>query len=215
MKIAICVPHTGTLKAETAQCLAGMLFHTARVNFTYNGAPARPEIELLFSGAGPLDWKRTNLALETIRRGTDYLLWIDSDQVFPNDALARLLMHDKPIVGTNIASRHTGGPTVFDLQGKLLPRGAGVEQVGAVGFGFCLMKTPVFERTAQRWFITEIDDRGELICGEDVHFCNQARAAGIPIFVDHDLEIGHVAERILILGVEEADVGSGLPEAAQ
>ena len=215
MKIAICVPHTGTLRAETAQCLGGMLFFTARAGFTYNGKPARPEVELLFSGAGPLDWKRTNLALQAIKAGSDYLLWIDSDQTFPNDALVRLMMHDKPIIGTNIASRHTGGPTAFDLQGKELPRGSGVEEVSAIGLGFCLMKTPVFEKVPQRWFAMGIDDQGALVCGEDVHFCNRARTAGIRIFVDHDLEIGHIADRTLFLKREGAGVDIALPEAAQ
>lgn len=199
MKIAICVPHTGTLKAKTAQCLGAMLVCTARAQFNSNGGAIRPEIDLLFGGMGPLDWKRTNLAIEALKLGSDYILWIDSDQTFPSDALGRLMERDRPIVGTSIASRHTGGPTVFDLQGKLLPRRSGLEQVGAVGLGFCLMKAAIFERLQQPWFATKIAADGELVCGEDVHFCNQARAAGIGIFVDHDPDIGHITDHTLTL----------------
>jgi hypothetical protein len=190
-----------------------MLNFTARAQFNYCGTSVRPEIDLLFGGIGPLDWKRTNLALEAVKRGSDYLLWIDSDQTFPNDALGQLLVRDRPIVGTSYPSRHTGNPTVFDLNGNPLPRRSGLEEVGALGLGFCLMKAPIFERVPKPWFATEIGDDGELICGEDVHFCNQARIAGVPVFVDHDLTIGHIAERILTLEREDANADTVLPTA--
>jgi GT2 family glycosyltransferase len=215
MKIAVCCPHTGTLKAETARCLGLMLILTSTARITYNGAPARPEIHLLFSGDGPLDWKRTQLAHAALAGGSDYLLWLDSDQTFPPDALVRLMAHDKPIVAGIYASRHAPNSASLDFDGKPVPRRSGLQAVGAIGFGFALIKTPVLERIPHPWFTTRISPEGQLICGEDVHFCNQARSAGIPVYVDHDLEIGHISEQVLTLQREGAGEGAAPPEAGR
>jgi len=210
MKIAVCVPHTGSVKAATAQCLGAMLVHTASRNITYNGQKTRPDVQLIFEGAGPLEYKRTQLALEALKRGCDYLLWIDSDQVFPEDALIRLMIHDKPVVGGNYPSRHTGAPTALDRSGKHVARGSGLQEIGALGLGFCLMKTPILSRVAQPWFSVAMNEHGKCL-GEDVHFCNQARKAGVRIFVDHDLIVGHIAESVLTLKGENANVDAVLP----
>jgi hypothetical protein len=212
MKIAICVPHVGTLKAKTAERLAAMTFVLGSANISYNGKQTKPTVVLFFGGYGELIWKRTHLAHDALKAGSDYLLWIDSDQVFEPDALFRLMAHDKPIVGTNYATRHLGTPTAFDLSGKPIAHGSGLELVGAVGLGFCLMKTPILKRIPHPWFAVEVTPSGDLKCGEDVHFCNQARAAGIPIHVDHDLTIGHIAEREVSLK-GSADDSTVLPAA--
>ena len=213
MKIAVCVPHTGSVKAATTQCLGQMLVYTAAAKIRYNGKPTRPDIQLIFGGAGPLEYKRTKLALAALGCGSDYLVWIDSDQTFPGDALIRLMLHDKPVVGGNYPSRHEDKPTALDRAGKPLPRRTGLEEVGALGFGFCLMQTPILRRVPQPWFSVTLDARGDCISGEDVHFCNQARKAGIPIFVDHDLEIGHVTNQVLTLKREDANADSVSPQA--
>ena len=213
MKIAICVPHTGTLKAETAQCLAGMMFAIGAVDIVYNGELVRPEADLLFGGMGTLEYKRANLALAAIEVGSDYLLWIDSDQTFGRDALIQLMRHDKPIVGGNYLSRHAGHPTAIGMDGQQVHRRSGIESVAAVGLGFCLMKTPILKTVPVPWFASVIGSDGRMIRGEDVHFCAQARSVGIPVYVDHDLEVGHIAEQVLKLEREDSHVGAILPEA--
>ena len=173
----------------------------------------RPEIDLLFLEPGTIEYKRTRLALAALERKSDYILWIDSDQTFPADGLLRLIGHDKPIIGANYRSRHGPHGTALDLASKKLPRRTGTEIVGAVGFGFCLIRTPVLELMPRPWFATEMGADGGIIYGEDVHFCNQARAAGFDTWVDHDLDVGHVAEQILHLKRETADAVPALPPA--
>ncbi len=207
MKIAICVPHTGTINAKTAHCLGDLLVATAQADIIYNGSRARPEIVQIFGRTGPLDYKRTNLALAALENGSDYLLWLDSDQTFTPDALVRLMIHDKPIVGGNYPDRIEESPTAYEGQNRPLPRRTGLEQVAAVGFGFVLMKTAILRQVPHPWFAHEVAPNGELRCSEDFHFCNQARSVGIPVFVDHDLVIGHVAERVLTLEDRRADAG--------
>lgn len=211
MKIAVVMAHTGTVKAATTRCLGAMMFRTGAADIHYgDGRPAKPRIELIFAESGPLEWKRTQLALRALDWGSDYLLWIDSDQIFPNDGLLQLMTRDKPIVAGNYQSRNGGEPTALDFEGKPVPRRSGVEEVGAVGFGFCLMKTPILHQIPQPWFFTKIGPDGDCVLGEDVHFCNQARGAGVKVFIDHDLDIGHIAERILTLDPANVNADAAL-----
>jgi hypothetical protein len=214
MKIAIAIPHNGTLKASTARCLAEMMFATGAASIIYNDTETKPEVQILtLGGSGELTWKRTALAMEAQKSGADYLLWIDSDQTFSSDALLRLMAHDKAIVAGNYQSRSQPHGTAFDLDGEPVPLRSGLEEVGAVGLGFCLMKVPIFRKIPQPWFAIAITPEGKLDWTEDVHFCSQARNAGLQIFVDHDLEVGHVAETLLTLHREDVDARSVLPTA--
>ena len=207
------MPHAGLIRPRTVECLGQLLIATAQAKITYNGKPTVPEIVPLFEEAGPLELKRTRLALRALQCGSDYLLWIDSDQTFGPDALVRLMTHNRPIVGTNIASRHSGKPTALSFDNEGVPRKRGLEEVASVGLGFCLMKTPILDEVPHPWFASAIEPDGAFRRGEDVHFCNQARSAGFPIFVDHDLTVGHLAEQELILEQEDSDSDSALPPA--
>jgi hypothetical protein len=208
VKICTGIPHAGLIKPRTIECLSRLLIVTAQAKITYNGKPVTPEIIPLFEDAGPLELKRTRLALRALECESDYFLGIDSDQTFEPDALIRLMAHDKPMVGTSIASRHNGKAAVYGFDGKSLPRRRGLEQVAAVGLGFCLIKTPLLRKLGHPWFASEIGPDGKLVRGEDVHFCNQVRNAGFPIYVDHDLTIGHLTEHELKLEPEDMDANS-------
>jgi hypothetical protein len=201
MKIAVCIPTTGFVRAKCAQALNELVAHTG-AEFTF-----------FYEEAGPLEYKRTRLALRALKSGADFHLLVDWDHTFPPDALLRLARHNLPMVGANYPERHSGGsPTAY--RGQDAPaRGRGVESVAAIGLGFCLIKPEVFTTTPQPWFRSQISDEGALVCGEDVHFCNQVREAGIPVHVDHDLIVGHIAETVLTLGREDANADSVLPAA--
>jgi hypothetical protein len=212
MKIAVCVPHYGDVKARFVLSLGALLVRTT--------AAISPEIRLFFEEDGPLELKRTLLALKSGAWGADFQLWIDTDQTFPSDGLLRLLSHNRPIVGGNYLTRHEPAwPTALDDHGRRLPttkakRRAGiVEGCGAIGLGFCLTDAKVFKKIPPPWFESKISAEGRLVRGEDVHFCNMAWRAGVPVAVDHGLAIGHIAERVVTLDGEDANAGSVLPAA--
>ena len=205
LKLAICVPHMGTVKALFAQSLAELIAHSLSVDLHINDKPVKLRIETLFSGEGTLDLKRNRLALASRQRGSDLTLWLDSDHTFPPQAFITLLSRDRPLIGCNYPTRDAPGkarPTAMMLdrepvettQGKA--EGRLIEEVVTIGFGLVLMQTAILDRIPQPWFSTRVAPDGDLECGEDVHFCNQARAAGIPVFVDHALswEVGHLTE---------------------
>jgi hypothetical protein len=222
MKIAVCVPHYGPLNARFVASLADLISYTAALPVTYNGAVVRPQIGVLFAEDGPLEYKRTHLAKQAIDAGADYLQWIDTDHTFPRDATIRLAKHDRPIVGCNYLRRDGLRPTALDLAGNDLStteataKAALVQPVSAIGLGFCLMKAGVFSRVQHPWFKSEVSAAGELVLGEDVHFCNQARQAGLMVHVDHGLswEIGHLTEVIKFNSdAGETDACAVLPAA--
>lgn len=210
MKIAVCTPCHRDVKAAFASSLAGLMAHTAGATIKYNGTITRPQLCSIIASEGSLSAKRTRLVVEALAWGADYVLWADSDQDFPPEAALRLAAHDKLVVGCNYAGRFSGVPIAVGLDGERLPPAKGLAEVQALGFGLCLMKAPIFERVPKPWFAESHTDLGRPDISEDVHFCRQARSAGISVFVDHDLAIGHVAERTIYLE-GEAHVRTVLP----
>lgn len=204
MKIAICVPHVGDVKALFALSLAQLTARTLMVRTNF--------IAFYFDDGGPLEYKRTNLARRALADNVDWILWLDSDHTFPPDTLLRLLDADRPIIGCNYASRRSRQAIGFTLDGRELRPGRGIETVGALGMGVFLTRADVFKAIPQPWFASKFV--GEAFLGEDVHFCNQGKAAGFPVAVDHDLsnEVGHIGEQIRTLW-EVAHVDTALPAA--
>ncbi|MEA3066148.1 MAG: hypothetical protein QOJ27_2609 [Sphingomonadales bacterium] len=205
MKISVLVPHHGPVKALFAQCLANLMAETAQAMVRDHLSLVRPQIRAFFEEDGSIELKRVRLALTARKWGADYVLFADSDHTFPPDALLRLLAHERPVVGCNYVSRNGALPAAVDGSNNKLPTteakaDAGlVEEVAALGLGFCLIHTHVFERLGDQIpFVTRINAAGEVLCGEDVHFFNLVRAAGVGVFLDHKLswDIGHIAETI-------------------
>lgn len=150
---------------------------------------------------------RETLATLAVEAGSHYLLFVDSDMRFPQDALIRLLAHDKDVVAANYSTR--GFPPQFvslasreiaegmkDLRANRLPTfddSTGLEKAHAVGGGFTLIKAHIFQDLPKPWFNTVTVDNGTVI-GEDVWFCRLLEDAGIDVWVDHDLSqsVGHI-----------------------
>lgn len=122
-----------------------------------------------------------------------HIFFIDDDMLVPPNGLLRLLSHNVPIVGglyfqrtpphLPVAYRHVEGNQWVPVTEFC----AGLQEVDALGFGFMLVKREVFERMDRPWF--EFSDR----MGEDMYFCQQAKALGYPILVDADLKCRHLA----------------------
>jgi hypothetical protein len=211
MKIFVAVPAMEVVKTRFAASFAHLVTRTAMAGHNVTTA---------FDLFGPLDWKRTHLVQQARAWGADYICWIDSDQTFPEDGLLRLLAHNLPIVGCNIATRDgEPKPTAKALNGKSIRsnKDGGIGEAGAIGLGFCLVQMRVFEAIgAKRLFATIIED-GRFKMSEDAYFCNRAREAGFAIHVDHGLswEVGHVGEKVYFnsdIG-ELANADTVLPEA--
>ena len=187
-RLAICLPQTETVRCEYARSLANMMLRLGNVD-------AGASQVFTLSGSGSiLPSIRSGIARRAIEglRAT-HLLWIDADHSFPNDTAHRLLAHSRPWVGINaICRQQPWKPTASKREGKLLETtrdSKGLERVWRMGFGIVLIEARVFEAIEKPWFLHEYlgEDHENDYRGEDIYFCEKAKAAGFHPMVDHDL----------------------------
>lgn len=120
-----------------------------------------------------------------------WLLFCDSDAAPPKATFAQLWTHEVEIVSGAFLTRNPPyhlAARALDPALHELPIHAGLQEVGAVGFHCVLLRRTVLERMPSPWF----EDTAVGV-GEDYHFCDKARALGFRVFMDSDLEVGHVA----------------------
>src|SRR5687767_11419936 len=110
-RIAICTPHNGDVKADFAFSLGKLLLLSG----------PHHELELFAARGSSIAMNRMAIAENAMRWGAEYLLWIDSDHVFPADTLDRLLRRNLAVVGCNQPRRGFGLPptAVIVQQGQL------------------------------------------------------------------------------------------------
>ena len=151
----------------------------------------------------------------------DYIMWIDSDQVFTTEHFLSLLKHDKPIVsGLYLMDGGKQYATVKDWDLDFFRKNSYFQfltpevvqdfqknnpnelmEVEYTGFGFMLCKKGVFESLQYPWF-SPIYERtiaeGVVdFCSEDVSFCKKVLAKGYKIHIDTTVVVGH--EKSIVL----------------
>lgn len=221
MKIALCIPTHRQVEAKFTQCLASMIVRTLKAKIELDGEMVQPDIQTFMVSCSLLTESRNRLVAEAINWEADYMLWLDADHVFPDDALLRLLSRNRLVVGCNYARRFTPtAPTASkfgaDDEMELLwttkekAEADEVEEVAHFGLGLCLIDMRVFHAVEQKameeglphfWPLFRIDptEDGIRFIGEDVYFFRKIREAGVPVHIDHALswEVGHLHETIL------------------
>ena len=132
----------------------------------------------------------------------DYIMWIDSDQVFEPNDFFKLLEHDKDIVSALIYRKPKGDsihdiPYCFacnitedrqlysnEVTGELI-------KVWSSGMGWMLVKKGVFEKIDYPWFYPIHTNDGVGIHGEDHSFQIRAKEAGFDSWADTSIIVGH------------------------
>jgi len=145
---------------------------------------------------------REAIVQDAIRASSTHLMFIDSDVVFPPDGILRLLEHDRDIVGgaynmktlppvTTIKMADTDG-NLINMSGADLPRE--LFKCAAVPTGFmCLKIAGILGHMEPPLFDFGRRPDGQLV-GEDVAFCERARAAGLEVWCDPTIPLGHVGD---------------------
>jgi hypothetical protein len=157
-----------------------------------------------------VDWARNALvkaALEDVSymdgKPFTHFLWLDADHTFDPDLALQLARHDLDAVSALYFSRTepplpiaympVDGDEDGYRQHHILQIPPIIWEVGAFGFGACLIKREVFETVqGPHWFT--LDYR----CGEDFAFCREGRKHGIKFHVDGSYKIGHIASGEII-----------------
>lgn len=193
MRILVAMPERSTVDAECAAAFANL---------------QRYEHELVFShadgrgvyGPGPA---RNRLAKKAIEGNYDYLLSIDTDIIVPPDAIKNLLEPPADIVlGLYRYKNDTGDCPFFKFEQVNGSDKWHMDEVPherfeikAGGFGCAMFDVNVFRQIGMPWFYWEERPTGHHT-GEDVYFCDKARAAGFKIFADGRVRCSHVARKV-------------------
>ena len=152
---------------------------------------------------------RNALGKKAIQYDCDYVLWLDSDQVFDSDLLERMfkvLQENDLDILTGIYFRRVApySPVLFKglnyeenkatwSEFSELPEDALIEVAGC-GFGCVLMSTEVL-MSVQAKYNTMFQPMQGL--GEDLAFCWRARQCGYKIMCDTSIEVGHCGQAII------------------
>lgn len=126
----------------------------------------------------------------------DWLFWMDTDMIFPGEALMRLIARGKDIVGANYRQRRPPyGFTGHYLDGQdthlLEP---GLHRMAHLATGLLLTRFDIYRKLPYPWFEAGLTSEK---ARDDVYFCQRAVAAGYEIWCDHDLtfEVRHIGEQ--------------------
>jgi len=147
--------------------------------------------------------KRNLICKDAIKRGDDYVFFVDSDVQFPPDTLTRLLKLDKDVVGAlYFRTFHPYEPNITEkvqvdgktkLQVPLTWDRERPFKCWSIGTGTMLIKTSVLkalqEKLNSEWF--KFDRIDGIPAGEDVFFCNEAGKAGFEVWCDPRIKTYH------------------------
>jgi len=195
MKVLVGICCGGTIHAQTATSLLGAVDQLKARGIDYM-------VSIQIGGDKAQGMNR--LAREAVKGKYDFLMSIDNDMVFPADGIVKLIDHDKDIVGANYSVRGNavrGNPRevvvkMADKNGKriTMPFTDLPDQLfrcNALGNGFTLYKTAVFEGMQAPWFYVKEDEQGNW-SGEDVLMHEAAQAQGFEVWCSPTIHMGHI-----------------------
>jgi len=90
-------------------------------------------------------------------------------------------------------------------------------EVGVIGFGFMVCRPKVYDDIVEKFgrpiFAPEMDKKANKIVGEDVTWCERARACGHKVMVDRNVIIGHMGGEITYKDYRAwlAEASKGIP----
>ena len=198
MKILIAIPCMDTVPVPFAECLLNL---------------DKPEgTKVCFKPSSLIYDARNLLSLKAIQDEFDYVMWFDSDMVFPHDTLTRLLKdldeyHARIASGLYFKRYLPTAPVIYQVldEPKKNERGMLVRQletyddypkdskflIHGAGFGCMLTHTSVLK---QVW-----DTFGPAFAplpwgGEDISFCYRVKQLGIYMYCDSSIKCGHIGQ---------------------
>jgi glycosyltransferase involved in cell wall biosynthesis len=185
-RVAIGIPSFDMVHADFAMSLA-LLAHAAK------------DLDLVFlNGKNSIvSTARNQIVRAAQELEAEWLLFLDSDLIFPPDTLKRLLAHSHDIVGATYRRRTAPN----DMLGATLRPEAddyesGLVEMSYIPTGCLLVRLSVFEKFSSPVFRFAVDEeRGETI-GEDYLFSTEARQHGHRLWCDIDLSksLGHIGQ---------------------
>ncbi len=141
-KVAICFPSMDMVHADFALSLAGLCNSTAPI-----------ETPLINNKSSIVAIARNNGVRKAQEFGVDYILFLDSDMIFPRTTLHRLLLHQKDIVGATYTKRVQPFPVLgAALEASPTFDERGLFEMKHLPAGCLLIKMSVFSALSEPYF---------------------------------------------------------------
>lgn len=142
---------------------------------------------------------RNDLVEQAINSGCTHLIMMDTDQVYPEDTIFKMMGHNKNVVSAPVHRRYPPFDLILfrNIDGKMVPvpddeRYTGdLIKIDSTGTGCILYNIEVFLKIDPPWF--EITTENGAPLGEDINFCRKLRRIGEPVYVDTSIKIPHLA----------------------
>lgn len=154
-------------------------------------------ITLLVQQGNIIPDSRRALVEKSIELGASHLWFIDSDIVVPLEALNRLIGHHKDVVCATYNSRYNDHVQLGnrDMSASVAN---GLLPMATVPLGCALIKLSIFESLPRPWFNYLLGPAPGKVrdISEDSWFCKQAREAGIKIWMDPSIKLGHAGMEV-------------------
>jgi GT2 family glycosyltransferase len=143
---------------------------------------------------------RNEIVRQAIAEKCTHLIMCDTDQIYPQDTITKLMNHNIDVVGAVVHRRYPPFAPIL-YRGELgsyqyAPYeewySGNLIEVDATGAACILINIKIFEEMDPPWFELRKHENGKRI-GEDVFFCHKLRSLGKRIFVDTSIQIDHMS----------------------
>ena len=158
--------------------------------------------------SGAVDFGRNSICKWALENSITHLCFVDTDMEFPSNTVSRLLSLGKPVVG--VASRKKMFPRTYTIE---IDTPEGIrhikhEEIPAepfckidgypirVGTGVMMIDLEKVRHLSKPWFFMESFWNDEEIgyTGEDIYFCRKVWAAGLEVWCDPTIPVGHIGD---------------------
>lgn len=198
VKVAVCIPSSYMWHADFSLSLLNLVMYVARTALTDG---RRIALSVLNERGSILPQIRQNLVEGALKADADYVLFIDSDMMFPADLLHILLDVEKSVVACNCPTKSLpanstarvytpeGMKAIYTEEGS-----TGLVEVDRIGTGVMLVKASVFKKLQRPFFRVGWDSARKEFIGEDWEFCRILKASGEKLYIQQDASklIGHI-----------------------
>lgn len=202
-RVGIGIPSTDMWHASFGVCLAEMMAFNSRAGLVQGLANMRSYDPVM---------SRNEIVKACFETGLDWVLFLDSDMVFPRDTLIRLLSHNKPMVGASYVRRLSPNHLLgYDINKNEIMDGNGLIPMARMPTGCLLIHKSVFEPIPYPWFqsmamvtsdgkAVESADGFLNVATEDYVFSDKVTFSSQEMWCDLDLtkEIGHIKQEALM-----------------
>jgi len=160
-----------------------------------------------------IDEVRNYLVQNAIDGGCTHVLMMDTDQIYPEETIQKMWKHmdnGLRVVGGAVHRRYPpfdviafrGKPGRYKHVSDEEIYSGNLINVDATGAACVMYDITIFAEVEPPWFWLGEDEKKKPI-GEDIAFCHSLREAGIPIYLDTSLEIGHITDFVVNRGAYE------------